>query len=133
VGDCPNTTVEVNAAALGWGIHHAILGRSTARPTTSRGSRHDPLPFLLLGLSTCLHCPLLVYGGARQVIVRHVGGLDQTVLQLDGKPLAEEVGFLLINVDTVGPILGKGVELSSIVIHSAVPLLQVKELLQLAT
>jgi hypothetical protein len=50
------------------------------------------------------------------------------VLPLDGKPIAEEVSFLLIRVDMVGAILGKGVELMSIVIHGVVPLLQVKEL-----
>jgi hypothetical protein len=53
------------------------------------------------------------------------------VLQLDGKPTMKEVGFLLILVDIVGPILGEGVEQAYIVIHGMVPLLQVKELLQL--
>jgi hypothetical protein len=52
---------------------------------------------------------------------------------LDHEPVAEEVGFLLIHVDMIGAVLGKGVELVSVVIHRVVPLLQVKELLQLAT
>jgi hypothetical protein len=119
----PILLLRLTYLSCGWGIHHAVLWRSTTIPTTNRGSRHDPLPLLLFGLSTCLHYPLLVYGGTRQVIVGQVGGLDQTDLQLDGKPIVEEVGFLLICVDVVGPILGKGVELSSIVIHGVVPLL----------
>jgi hypothetical protein len=43
------------------------------------------------------------------------------VLQLDGEPIVEDVGFLLFRVDMVGPILGEGVELVSIVVHSVVP------------
>jgi hypothetical protein len=34
-----------------WGIHHAVLGRSTARTTTASGSRHYPLPLFLIDLS----------------------------------------------------------------------------------
>jgi hypothetical protein len=45
----------------------------------------------------------------------------------------EEISFLLICVNMVGPILGKGVELVSVVIHGLVKLLQLQELLQLAT
>ncbi len=82
-----------------WGIHHAVLWRSTARPTTSRGSRHDPL--LLLSLSNGLHCPLLINGGTRQFIIGQVGGLNQVVLQLVGKPIAVEVGFLLICINMI--------------------------------
>jgi hypothetical protein len=55
-----------------WGIHDGVLCRSTTRPTTSRGSRHDPLHLLLFGHNNGLHCPLLVYGGTRQVIVGQV-------------------------------------------------------------
>jgi hypothetical protein len=66
--------------SCGWGIHHVVLWRSTPRPTTARGSRHDPFPLLLLGLSDGLHCPLLVYEGTRQVIVGQVGGVNQAVL-----------------------------------------------------
>jgi hypothetical protein len=53
------------------------------------------------------------------------------ILLLDGKPIAEEVDFLLICVDMVSPILSEGVELVHVVIHGVVPLFQVKELLQL--
>jgi hypothetical protein len=35
--------------APGWGIHHAVLSRSTAITTTNRGFRHHPL--LLTGLN----------------------------------------------------------------------------------
>jgi hypothetical protein len=56
----------------------------SARPTTARGSRHDPLPLLLLDLSNDLHCPLLINGGTRQVIVGQVMGLNQAILALDG-------------------------------------------------
>jgi hypothetical protein len=45
-----------------WGIHHAILGRSTARTTTASGSKHHPLPLFLIGLSNVLRHPLLVDG-----------------------------------------------------------------------
>jgi hypothetical protein len=96
---------------FGWGIHHVVLGRSTPRPTTSKGSSHDPFPLLLFGLNYGLHCPPLVCGGTREVIAGQVAGLDQMILQLDGKPITEEDGFLLIHVDVVGPILGKGIEL----------------------
>jgi hypothetical protein len=51
---------------------------------------------------------------------------------VDGKTIAEEVGFLVIRVNMVGPVLGRGVKLLSIVIHDVVSLLQIKELLQLA-
>jgi hypothetical protein len=79
-----------------WGIQHAVLGRSTARPTSAGGSWHCPLSLLFLSLSNGLHCPLVINGGTRQVIVGQVGGLYQVVLQLDGKPIVIEVGFLLI-------------------------------------
>jgi hypothetical protein len=56
---------------LRWGIHHVVLRRSTARTTTSRGSKHHPLPLplLLIGLSNGLHQPLLINGSTRQFIV----------------------------------------------------------------
>jgi hypothetical protein len=120
-GDFPRTDVEVSAAALWVGIHHVIFQRSTDRSTASKESRHDPLPLPLFDVSTCLHRPLLVYGSTCQVIVGQVGGLDQMVLQLDGEPLVEHVSFLLFPADMLGPILGEGVELASVVIHSVVP------------
>jgi hypothetical protein len=43
----------------------------------------------------------------------------------------EKVDFLLIRTDVVGPILGKGVELSSVVIDGVVSLLKIQTLLQL--
>jgi hypothetical protein len=59
--------------SCGWGTNHAILQRSTARPTTSRGSRHDPLPLLLFGLSTCLHGSFLVDGSTSLLVLGQVG------------------------------------------------------------
>jgi hypothetical protein len=53
----------------GWGIHHAVLWRSTARTTAASGSRHHPLPHFLIGLSNGLHHPLLVNGCTCQLIV----------------------------------------------------------------
>jgi hypothetical protein len=53
-----------------WGIHHAVLWRSTARTTATSGSRHHPLPLFLIGLSNGLHHPLLVNGCTCQLIVR---------------------------------------------------------------
>jgi hypothetical protein len=53
-----------------WGIHHAVLWRSTTRTTTASGSRHHPLPLFLIGLSNNLHHPLLVNGCTCQLIVQ---------------------------------------------------------------
>jgi hypothetical protein len=53
----------------GWGIHHTILWRNTARTTTASGSRHHPLPLFLIGLSNGLHHPPLVNGCSCQLIV----------------------------------------------------------------
>jgi hypothetical protein len=52
-----------------WGIHHVVLGRSTARTTTASGSRHHPLLLFLIGLSNSLHHPLLVDGCTCQLIL----------------------------------------------------------------
>jgi hypothetical protein len=64
----------------GWGIHHVVLGRSTTRTTTTRGSSHHPLPIILVGLSSGLHHPLLINSVTHQVIIGQVGGMNQTVL-----------------------------------------------------
>jgi hypothetical protein len=53
------------------------------------------------------------------------------ILQLDSEPLVEELGFLLIHVDVMCPILGEAIQLATVVIHGVVPLFQVEELLQL--
>jgi hypothetical protein len=53
-----------------WGIHHAVLWRSTARTTTTSGSRHHPLPLFLISLYNGLHHPLLVDGCTWQLIVQ---------------------------------------------------------------
>jgi hypothetical protein len=53
-----------------WGIHHAVLWRSTARTTATSGSRHHPLSLFLIGLSNGLHHPLLVNGCTCQLVVR---------------------------------------------------------------
>jgi hypothetical protein len=58
-----------------WGIHHAVLGRSTARTTTASGSRHHPLSLFVIGLSNDLHHPLLVDGCTCQFVVRQAGEL----------------------------------------------------------
>jgi hypothetical protein len=50
-----------------WGIHHAVLRRSTARTTTASGSKLYPL--LLIGLSNGLHQPLLINGCTHQLII----------------------------------------------------------------
>jgi hypothetical protein len=47
-----------------WGIHHAVLGRSTAS-----GSRHHPLSLFLIDISNGLHHPLLVDGCTCQLVV----------------------------------------------------------------
>jgi hypothetical protein len=56
-----------------WGIHHVVFWRSTARTTAASGSRHQPLPVFLIGLSNNLHHPLLVNGYTHQLIVRQAG------------------------------------------------------------
>jgi hypothetical protein len=51
------------------------------------------------------------------------------ILDLDGEPLVEELDFLLIHVAVVSLVLGEVVELTVVVVHGVVPLLQVEELL----
>jgi hypothetical protein len=53
-----------------WGIHYAVLGRSTTRTITASGSRHHPLSLFLIALSNGLHHPLLVDGCTCQLVVR---------------------------------------------------------------
>jgi hypothetical protein len=43
----------------------------------------------------------LIDDSTRQVIVGQVGEWNQVILQLDGKPIVEEVGFLLVRVHVV--------------------------------
>jgi hypothetical protein len=90
---------------LRWGIHHAVLRRSTARTTTASGSRHHPLPLFLIGLSNGLHHPLLVNGYTCQLIVRQAREMHQALLQVDGEPCTVHVGILFIRVDVVCAIL----------------------------
>jgi hypothetical protein len=102
VGDGPNSVAVVVAAAdPRWGIHHAVLWRSTARTTAASGSRHHPLPLFLIGLSNDLHHPLLVDGCTRQLIVQQVREMYQALLQMDGEPYMVQVGLLFIRVDVV--------------------------------
>jgi hypothetical protein len=48
-----------------WGIHHAVLERSTARTTSASVSRYHLLTLLLINLSNCLHHSLLINGRTR--------------------------------------------------------------------
>jgi hypothetical protein len=116
---------------LMWGIHHAVLGRSTARTTTASRSMHHLLSLFLIGLSNSLHHPLLVDGCTCQLIVRQAREMHQALLQLDGEPCIIHVGLLFICVDVVSPVLSKSVELPRVVEYTMVPLLKVWELLQL--
>jgi hypothetical protein len=84
---------------LGWGIHHVVPWRSTARTTTASRSRHHPLPLFLIGLSNDLHRPVLVDGCTRQLVVRQAGEMHQALLQMDGEPRIVEVGLHFIRVD----------------------------------
>jgi hypothetical protein len=108
-----------------WGIHHAVLWRSTTRTTTTSGSRHHPLPLFLIGLSNGLHHPLLVNICTRQLIVRQAGEMYQALQQMDGEPYTVHVGLLFIRVDVVCAILSQGVELPRVVEYTMVPLLKV--------
>jgi hypothetical protein len=116
-----------------WGIHHAVLWRSTDRTTTASGSRYHHFPLFLIGLSNGLHHPLLVDGCNCQLIVRHAREMYQALLQMDGESRTAQVGLLFIHVNVVCAILGKGVELPSVVEYTMLPLLKVHEILQLAT
>jgi hypothetical protein len=58
-----------------------------------------------------------------QLIVGQVGGYDQTILQLWGEPLVEELNLLIINVNVVCPVLREVVELLAVLIDGVVPLL----------
>jgi hypothetical protein len=64
-----------------WGIHHAVHGRSTARTTTTSGSRHHDFPLRLINLGNGLHHSLLTNGHTRELIVRQAGELYQALLQ----------------------------------------------------
>jgi hypothetical protein len=77
-GVWPNTAVEGGTTVLsgGGGIHHTVLQKSTARPTTARGNRHHHLPLPLISISNDLHQPLLINGSTHQVIVGQVGEQD---------------------------------------------------------
>jgi hypothetical protein len=98
-----------------WGIHHTVLGRSTARTTIVSRSRHV-LSLILINLSNGLHHSLLINGRTRQLIVRQANKLYQPLLQLNGESCK---------------VLSKGVELPRVVKYTVVPLLKVQELLQL--
>jgi hypothetical protein len=50
---------------------------------------------------------------------------------VDGAYCTIQVGLLLIRVDVVQPLLGKGIELPCVVEYTVVPLLKVQELLEL--
>jgi hypothetical protein len=52
---------------------------------------------------------------------------------MDGEPCTVQVGLLFIRVDVVCAILSQGVEMTSVVKYTMVPLLKVQEHLQLAT
>jgi hypothetical protein len=84
-----------------WGIHHEVLRRSTTRATTGRGSRHHPLPLLLIGLSNGLHQPFLINGCTCQFVIRQGGELSQALLQVDGKSFTVQVSLLLNRIDMI--------------------------------
>jgi hypothetical protein len=50
---------------------------------------------------------------------------------VDGESYMVQVGLLLIHVNVVQPILGKGIELPRVVEYTVVPFLKVQKLLQL--
>jgi hypothetical protein len=108
-----------------WGIHFAVLWRSTARITAASGSRHHSLPLFLIGLSNGLHHPLLVNGCTCQLIIRQGREMHQVLLQVDGEPCTVQVGLLFIHVNVVCAILSQGVELPRVVEYTVVLLLKV--------
>jgi hypothetical protein len=110
---------------LKWGIHHAVLWRSTTRTTAASGFRHHPLPLFLIGLSNGLHHPHLVNGCTRQLIVQQAGEMYQTLLQMDGETHMIQVDLLFIRDNVVCAILIQGVELPRVVEYTVVPLLNV--------
>jgi hypothetical protein len=59
--------------------------------------------------------------------------LYQALLQVDGESFTVQVGLLLIRIDMVRPVLGKGVELPHVVEYTTISLLKIKELLQLGS
>jgi hypothetical protein len=83
------------------GIHHAVLRGSNARITTSHRSWHHLLPLFLIGLGNGLHHPFLVSGCTCQLVVRQVGEMYQTLLQVDGEPCTVQVGLLLICINVI--------------------------------
>jgi hypothetical protein len=84
-----------------WGIHHVVLGRSTARSTTASRYRHHLFPLLLINLSHDLHHSLLIDGCTRQLIVQQASKLYQALLQVVGQSCTIQIGLLLVRVDVV--------------------------------
>jgi hypothetical protein len=84
-----------------WGIHHAVLRRGTARTTTSRRSGHYLLPLFLISRSNGLHHPFLISGCTCQLVVRQVGEMYQTLLQVYGEPYTIQVVLLLIRINVI--------------------------------
>jgi hypothetical protein len=84
-----------------WGKHHMVLGRITARTTTTNGSWYHLLPLLLINLGNGLHHSILINGRTCQLIVQQVGKLYQALLQVDGESGMVHVGLSLICVVVV--------------------------------
>jgi hypothetical protein len=104
-----------------WGIHHVVLGRSSAITTTASGSRHHSLSPFLIGLSNSLHHPLLVDGCTCQLVVQQAREMHQALLQMDGEPCTVHVGLLFASIDVVYAMLSQGVELPRVVEYTMVP------------
>jgi hypothetical protein len=84
-----------------WGIHHVVLGGSTARTTTASGSRHHLFPLLLINPGNNLYHSLLINGRTCQLIVRQASELYLSLLQVDGESSAVQVGLFLIQYTMV--------------------------------
>jgi hypothetical protein len=112
-------------------IHHAVFGRRNTRTTTASGCRQHLLSLFLIGLSNGLHHSLLINSFTCQLIVRQIDEQYQALLQVDGESCTVQVVLLLIHIDVVRSILGKGVELPRVVEYTMISLLKIQELLQL--
>jgi hypothetical protein len=76
---------------------------------------------------------LLLNRGAHQLIQGAASEQHQVLMQHRAKPLMEERHLLLIGVGVVGAILREVVEHLVVLVHTARTLLQVQELLKLAS
>jgi hypothetical protein len=113
-------------APLQRSVDQAVLGWSAP----IRPRQRPLLPLLLQASTTCI---LLLNRSAHHLIQGAAPKQRQVLTQHRTEPLAEKQHLLLIGIGVVGVVLREVVELLAVLIHTARTLLQVQELLKLAS